>query len=54
VEETPLAPLEIGSPFLFPDSLQSSPLEATQLAAPVQSFDFSRLKVQAERIASSK
>lgn len=53
VEETPLAPLEIGSPFLFPDSLQSSPLEATQLAAP-KSFDFSRLKVQAERIASSK
>eukprot|EP00435_Cladocopium_sp_Y103_P069000 s135_g32.t1 len=53
VEDTPLAPLEIGSPFLFPDSLQSSPLEATQLAAP-KSFDFSRLKVQAERIASSK
>jgi len=55
VHLAPAQNTELGSPFLFPDSLQSSPLpdvETTTLGA--RTFDFSELRVKAENIVSTR
>lgn len=55
VHLAPAQNTELGSPFLFPDSLQSSPLldvETTTLGS--RTFDFSELRVKAENIVSTR